>query len=268
MPRRMSSESDSDKTDRDLAVRFEKAVRMAAANDKTRDSIGILSEKLLHASVKNFYCDLEQYQEVRIGSHVADICRDGSIIEVQNGNFNKLREKLQDFLKEYYVTVVYPLPASKILTWVNPESGEITSSRKSPKKGNPMDAIRELYRIRSFLSDPGLSIELLFIDMEEIRFQDGWSRDGKKGSHRMERIPRSISRITELHNSADYGKFLPQGLPETFTSSDFAKAWKTSRTRAGTALLILTEQNIVGRIGKKGNAILYRSLQEKKQEKL
>ncbi|MCR4588425.1 MAG: hypothetical protein K5682_08470 [Lachnospiraceae bacterium] len=239
--------------------RFAGAIQLALAMDNERDGIGKLSEKLMHVTVKNFYCDDPSRQEIKIGTHVADICVDDSIVEVQNGNFIKLRDKLEDFLPDYYVTIAYPLPARKILTWVDPDTGEITSSRKTGKRGTVMDAMRELYRIKRYLIDANLSVELLFVDLEEIRFQDGYARDRKKGSHRMERIPRELDRIVSFHSMEDYVQLLPDQslLPSPFTSEDFRKAWKTTPRNANIALLMMTDFGILERVGKQGRAYLY-----------
>ncbi|MCR5032668.1 MAG: hypothetical protein K6A92_07390 [Lachnospiraceae bacterium] len=241
------------------AERFDQAIKTALSRDGERTGIGMLSEKLMHITVKNFYCSDPAHQEIKIGSHVADICVEDSIIEVQNGNFNKLRDKLEDFLENYYVTIAYPIPATKILTWVDPETGEITSSRKTGKKGSVMDAMRELYRIKRYLIDENLSVELLFVDLEEIRFQDGYARDRKKGSHRMERIPKGLNRVVSFHTIDDYAQLLPDPslLPSPFTSADYRKAWKTTERNASIALLMLTQFGILERTGKKGNAYLY-----------
>ena len=123
-----------------------------------------------------------------------------------------------------------------------------------------MDAMRELYRIKRYLIDENLSVELLFVDLEELRFQDGYAREGKKGSHRMERIPKGLNRIVAFHSMDDYAQLLPDQklLPSPFTAVDFKKAWKTTERNASIALLMLTQFGILERIGKKGHAYLYK----------
>ena len=44
--------------------------------------------------------------------YVADIYKDGEIIEIQTRQFNRMRGKLQAFLPLYPVTIVYPIPVS------------------------------------------------------------------------------------------------------------------------------------------------------------
>ena len=97
------------------------------------------------------------------------------------------------------------------------------------------------------------------VDLEEIRFQDGYARDRKKGSHRMERIPKGLNRVVSFHTIDDYAQLLPDPslLPSPFTSADYRKAWKTTERNASIALLMLTQFGILERTGKKGNAYLY-----------
>lgn len=64
----------------------------------------------------------------------ADIYNEHGIIEIQTRQLNKLRDKLSVFLNEYQVRVVYPMPYEKYLSWIEPETGDITSRRKSPKR--------------------------------------------------------------------------------------------------------------------------------------
>ena len=119
--------------------------------DRQRIGIGTLSEKTLHAILKNTYEPDEDKQEIPIGRFYADIYADGEIIEIQTAQFNRMREKLAAFLPEYPVTIVYPIAKEKWLLWIDEETGEIKEKRKSPKKGNPYIGFPELYKIKMFL---------------------------------------------------------------------------------------------------------------------
>lgn len=91
--------------------------------------------KTVHAVLKAFYESDPEHQEIPVENFVADILRDGEIIEIQTRGFNKLRRKLDTFLKYYPVTIVYPIVHTKYLYWIDEETGEISSKRKSPKTG-------------------------------------------------------------------------------------------------------------------------------------
>ena len=131
--------------------------------------IGTLSEKTLHAVLKLYYEPDEDKHEVAMSGYYADVYNDKGIIEIQTRQLNKLRDKLSVFLQDYHVTVVYPLPFNKWLSWVNPDNGEVQGRRKSPRHFTEYDAFYELYKIKSYLKNPNLSINLVLMDMEEYK---------------------------------------------------------------------------------------------------
>ncbi|MDO5131578.1 MAG: hypothetical protein Q4D81_01190 [Eubacteriales bacterium] len=237
--------------------------RIISLTPRSRHGIGMLSEKTLHAVLKFYMDPNEDHHEIPVDSYVADIFHDGRITEIQTARMDALRARLHCFLPQYPVRVVYPLPAQKWVVWVDPEDGSLIKRNRSPFRGSFYHAFRELYRLRPFLSDPRLSFELLLIDMEEYRLLDGWSRDKKRGSHRYERIPLRLVDRMLLTCPQDYMQFVPDGLPEPFTSADFSKkagirAARGQGSGVSTILLLLTELGVLERVGKKGSAWLYR----------
>ena len=169
--------------------RFETARDKIIGKSRERQGIGTLSEKTMHAVLKNYYAPDEDMHEIPIENYVADIYTGTEIIEIQTRAMNRMRKKLETFLPLYPVTIVYPIPREKWLYWIDEETGEVSQKRKSPKKGNPYQAFIELYKIRPYLSNPNLHLRLALIDMEEYRLLNGWSKDKKKGSERYDRIP-------------------------------------------------------------------------------
>lgn len=239
---------------------FENAKKKVIGVDRQRLGIGTLSEKSVHAILKNYYEPDEDHQEIPIDNYVADIYASGEIIEIQTRQFNKLRDKLAAFLPLYQVTVVYPIPREKWLIWIDQESGEFSKKRKSPAKGNPYVAFPELYKIKMFLKDPNLKLRLVLIDMEEYRLLNGWSRDKKKGSSRFDRIPTELVEEVEINCLEDYMQFVPCELEGSFTSKEFAKAAHIPVSLAQTVLNILYHVGTVTRVGKKGQQYLYEIL--------
>lgn len=236
---------------------FEAAKKKIIGVDRQRIGIGTLSEKTIHAILKNYYQPDEDKQEMPIENFVADIYSDGEIIEIQTRQFNRMRDKLKAFLPLYPVTIVYPIPREKWLVWIDEESGELSKKRKSPVKGNPYMAFPELYKIKMFLKDPNIRLKLVFLDIEEYRLLNGWSRDRKKGSSRYDRIPTELVEEIDINCIRDYMQFVPYELEGEFTSKEFAKAAHISVSLAQTVLNILYYVGTVTRTGKKGNQILY-----------
>ncbi len=237
-------------------LRFEQAKEKIIGKNRERNGIGTLAEKSVHAVVKNYYAPDENLQEIPIGNYVADIYTGQEIIEIQTRNFNAMRPKLAFFLQEYPVTIVYPIPHKKWLSWVDVETGECSPKRKSPLTGNPYMAFRELYRIKMFLKNKNLKLRFLLIDIEEYRLLNGWSRDKKKGSCRFDRIPTELVDEVVIERPEDYLQFVPPELSR-FTSAEFAKAAHIRKPLAQTVLNILFEMEVVNRVGKKGNSYLY-----------
>ena len=61
-------------------ARFEQARNKIIGVDRQRLGIGTLSEKTVHAILKNYYEPDEDKQEIPIENYVADIYADGQII--------------------------------------------------------------------------------------------------------------------------------------------------------------------------------------------
>lgn len=118
-------------------------------NEMKEFGIGTLQEKSMHRIIKHYIENDERYHEVKTLGYVADILVDDRIYEIQTANFNKLRPKLNRFLEKYDVTICYPIPRYKYLSWINVETGEISPKRKSPKVGTPYTIFPELYIVRA-----------------------------------------------------------------------------------------------------------------------
>ncbi len=237
---------------------FQSACDKIIDKERERKKIGILGEKTVHAVLKNYLEPNEQYQEIKVEGFFADIAREDEVIEIQTRNFNTLRRKLDVFLERGYVTVVYPIPYIKWLCWIDEETGEVSKRRKSPKMGNYLMAFRELYRIKSYLVHPRLRLHMILMNVEESRLLNGWSQDKKKGSTRFDRIPLEIVDELFIDNAKDYLKLIPVGLPDVFSVKDYQKAGKINNGMASLALNILYHVGTVERVGKKGNAYLYK----------
>ncbi|MFV0343876.1 MAG: hypothetical protein ACK5JH_13470 [Anaerocolumna sp.] len=236
---------------------FKQAIDKVIDHEKIENGIGTLGEKTVHAVLKNYLSPDSDHHEKKINNYYADIYNKDGIIEIQTGNFNKLRKKLSVFLEMTKVTICYPIPATKYLRWVNLETGEISPPRKSPKKGTPYMIFPELYKIKDYLSHPNLCILIILIDLEEYKLLDGWSQDKKKGSTKSDRIPLSISNEIYIRNISDYEKLIPNTLPSTFTSKEYKKESGLYKSHANTALNVLYSVGALQRVGKEGRFYVY-----------
>ena len=244
--------------------RFEDARVKVLTGSHDPQGFGTLAEKTVHAVMKQYYLPDEDFHEVPIGSYIADIYTGEEIIEIQNGNFGHMRDKLAAFLPEYQVYLIYPFPHYKWLIWVDPKTGETSGRRKSNITGSVYHALPEFFKIRSFLKDPNLHIRVPLIDIEEYRLLDGKRRKNnpKVGSHRYDRVPLELYDEVILDNVRDYAQLLPVDLPDEFTARDLAQCAHIHIDYARETLLLLYELGIVARIGKAGKAYLYRVFEE------
>ena len=241
----------------DIDKRFEEAKNRIIDKERIRLGIGTLGEKTLHAILKNYYEPCDDNHEIPIDGYVADIYSHGEIIEIQTGQFQRMRDKLKAFLPQYPVTIVYPIAACRQLYWIDPQTGEMEKGRKT-KKQNPYLIFPELYKIKPFLKDKNLNIRIIILDMDEYKLLDGWGEKKKNHASKYDRVPCRIVNELMIECREDYMQFIPIELQEDFTAKDFAKAAKCTQTQAGVTMNILYDMEIVERVGKQKNAYIYR----------
>lgn len=235
------------------------AVRDAVCRaEREQKGIGTLGEKTLHAVLKTYYEPLAGFHEQKLGRYVADILNEEGVTEIQTRHLSVMKPKLEAFLAVTHVTVVHPVVRTKWLSWVDPETGETTKKRKSPKTGTVYDAFWELGGIPELLARENLSICLVMLDMEETRLLNGWSRDKKRGSTRADRVPAALVSETWLRSADDYRALLPAGLPGTFTQTELARAAGQPADHGYSLMRVFTAAGVTEECGKRGRSKLYR----------
>ena len=146
--------------------------------------IGTLGERRLHAALKRFLSPDVTTHEIGVGRYRADVLTDGHVYEVQTRRMDRLTAKLRVFLDTYDVTVVYPVARQKYLSWVDPETGDVTSPRKSPIHGKVQDCLYELFYLAEFLTHPRFHVKVLLADLQEYRTLTGYGRAKKRRAPR------------------------------------------------------------------------------------
>ncbi len=238
-------------------LRFKEACNRVIHQNVERAGIGTLSEKTVHAVLKNYYAPDITHHEKKFAGFVADAYTGSEIFEIQTRNFNTLRRKLDAFLPLCDVNIVYPVAHTKYLRYVDPPTGEVTAPRKSPKRGSPHAIFKELYRIKSYLTDKHLHIHIALLDVEEYRFLDGFSQNKHKGASKIDSLPLNLYEEITINSIDDYARLIPDNLPEQFTSKDFKKAARVNQPLANVSLNILNFVGAVTRVGKRGNLFVY-----------
>lgn len=236
---------------------FEQAKLKVLLKQHDPHGFGTLQEKTVHAVMKLYYEPDIDYHEVPIEGYIADIYTGSRIIEIQNGNFNRLRDKLNAFLPLYPVMVVLPIPHNKWVIYMDEESGELSGRRKSPITGSIYSAFPELYKIKNFLTHPNLSFAFPLIDMDEYRLLQNRGKGKRRKGSRYDRMPLALYDEILLERPEDFIQVIPYELEEPFTVKEFAKAAHIRRDLAQMTLHILYSMELVARPGKRGREYLY-----------
>jgi len=223
----------------------------------TSKVIGLLNEKPLHASLKQWYARPGDRFEVPVDGFVIDIVRDDLLIEIQTRNFASLKSKLTRLARSHPVRLVYPIIQEKWIVRLATDNGRRAIRRKSPKRGRWEDLFGELVSIAQLLAHPNFSLEVLMIRGEEVRRYEGkraWRKRGWviEGRRLVEVLDQRL-----FGASADWLGFLPQGL-ESFTTRDLATGMDTGTELAQKMAYCLREGKMIELIGKRGRANLYR----------
>lgn len=246
---------------------FEVAIKTITSKADRRNGVGTLSEKTVHAVLKYYYVPNEAYHEIKVGNYVADALFDGEIYEIQSKSFFTMKNKLDLFLKDHDVTIIYPIPISKTITYIDPDTGEISKPVKSSKKGKLYDIVPEIYGIKDYLKNKKLHFILCFIEMDEYKILDGWSKDKKKGATKMDRTPRKIIGEFRIDKKRDFINLLPGytngrrdkdcPIPVEFTTKDIAELTGVHVSYAQTLLNVLCSLGLTYKIGTKGRCNIY-----------
>lgn len=223
--------------------------------------IGTLMEKTIHSVFKHYYEPNCKYHEVKINNFIADIVKDNIITEIQTTNFNKLRKKIDSYLPDYKLVIVYPITVTNYIHWIDPDTGQISKGRKSPKPASVYDVFTELYKIKFHLNKDNLSFKIPLISSYEYRYLDGYGKDRKKGATKCDKIPSKLLDEISLNSLQDYLHFIPKTLLDVnFTSKDFAKAASISLKLSQLTLNILNYIGLIDKIGKSGRLNLYKTI--------
>ena len=218
-----------------------------------------MNEFSLHSEIKKVYSLPGDQFEVKVGNYIVDILRENLIIEVQTKNFSALKEKLQVLAEKHKVRLVYPLPEKKWITHVTKEH-LVLNTRKSPKKGKLTDLFRELVMIPNMICEENFSLEVLLIDEEEVRCDDGKGSWRRRGVSIKERKLMKVNDRILFQTKADYLKILPADLNEVFTNKELAKLAKISVRTARQITYCLRKSNFIRLAGKNGRSLAFQKI--------
>ncbi len=186
------------------------------------------------------------------------IVRDDLLIEVQTRNFSAIKAKLLMLTAHHSVRVIYPIAQQKWIVKLPTDDHRNPRRRKSPKRGTLVHLFEELVSFPELLAHPNFSLHVVVIQEEEVRHHDkrrSWRRHGWVTHERR------LVQVEEDHvfdSPDDLAFLIPTHVSDAFTTAELATALKTSRRIAQKMAYCLDRMHLVTRIGKQGNARIYR----------
>lgn len=216
-----------------------------------------MQESSLHAVLKDWYTQPGDRQEAQVDGYLIDVVRENLLIEIQTVNFAGIKTKLAALLESYSLCLVYPIAQEKWIVKLAAQGNTALYRRKSPKRGRLEHVFSELVYIPHLMADPKFSLEVLLIQEEEIRCDDGRGSWRRRGVSIIDhRLIKALSRHTYT-SPDDFRSFLPLSLHEPFTTRELAGALKISRRLAGRMAYSMRAMGILAVTGKRDRALLY-----------
>jgi len=219
--------------------------------------IGTLNESSLHAALKLIYKEPGDKVESSVGKYVVDLAREGLLIEIQTKNFAGIRRKLEDLLKNNRVLLIYPIIKDKWIIKLHPIGNTLNQKRLSPQHGSFLNIFKELIYIPHLLSNFNLTIEVLLVQVEEIRVRDNKGSWRRKGWSVFDRRLLKVLDWKIISNPEQLLQLIPLELENPFTNHMLADSLSISVRLAQMMTYTLRKMNRLTIIGKKGNSYLF-----------
>jgi hypothetical protein len=219
--------------------------------------IGLLNEKPLHASLKQWCARPGDRFEVVVDGFVIDLVRDEQLIEIQTANFACIKSKLTSLARTHPVRLIHPIAQEKWIVRLPADNCAKVVRRKSPRTGRVEDLFSEMVSFPHLLASPNFSLQVLLTREEEARRYERKRRWRTRGWVTHERRLLAVVDQRLFEQPADWLALLPQGLG-SFTASDLAEAIGIRLCLAQKMAYCLRNVQAIDLIGKRGRANLYR----------
>jgi hypothetical protein len=222
-------------------------------------SIGTLNEGPLHQAIKSLYCGDGAREEVAVGDYVADVRgADDIIYEIQTAGFSALKTKLASLVDQHRVVLVHPVATVRYIVKLSEEPDLPPTRRRSPKRGSVAHVLDELVSIPTLLNHPNFELEVILIEVEELRRFDPKKVRRRNGWRVVHRSLQEVLGRERFSCAGDLFRMVPGALPEEFTTKELAQAMGQSRSLAQKLAYCLREAGEISICGKQGNALCYR----------
>jgi hypothetical protein len=187
------------------------------------------------------------------GFRIDAVAADGALVEVQSGPLGPLRKKLQTLLPAHRVRIVKPVVVRRRLIRRACRDGADLSVRLSPRRGALVDVFDDLVGLARLLPHPNLDVELMAVEIEEVRL----TRRRRPGYTVLDRRLGAIIATVPLHQGFDLWTLLPETLPSPFTTRDLASQLQRPVAFAQRVAYCLRWADAVTVVGKRRNEWMY-----------
>ncbi len=224
--------------------------------------IGTLRETPLHAARKACSARPGDELEASVEGYQIDLRRDAQLLEFQTHNFAALKRKLTQLIERHPVRLVYPIAQEKWIVRLGRDDAIPLTRRKSLKLGRIDQLFTELVSFPELVAHPNFTLEVLMTREEEI-LRPARRSNGRRASWRRkgwEICDQCLLGIVEqvvLASPPEFHPFLPDTLPQPFTSYDLAAATGPSLNLAQKITYWLRNMRAIESVGKRGRALLY-----------
>lgn len=218
--------------------------------------IGVLNEGSLHAALKRHYARPHDRFEVPHEGFVIDIVRnadgpDTSFIEIQTGSFAAMGRKLDALLDLHPIRLVHPVAARTTLD----RNGR---RRRSPKRGAVTSLFAELVSIPTMLDHPGLTIDVVLVEVTKHQIHDPAARRGRGGWRTVDRRLDTVLATHTFTSMTDLLALVPGETPPRFTTADLASAAAVSRPVAQQMAYCFDAANLIDQVDRTREGKVYR----------
>ena len=216
-----------------------------------------MTEYSLHSEIKKWYSISKDDLEVKVkDGFIIDVIRNNLLIEIQTKNFSAIKKKLNKLIVDKQVRLVYPIAKVKWIIYVS-NLGTVISKRKSPKKGKLVDLFYELIHLSYLVKNSNFSFEVLLIEEEEVRCNDGNGSWRRRGISIKDRKLLTVFNRVVFDNSQNFLRFLPVAISESFTNKLLAKKLGVSIRLAQKITYCLRKMDLISIIDKKRKELVF-----------
>ncbi|HOX31023.1 MAG TPA: hypothetical protein PLB91_01760, partial [Spirochaetales bacterium] len=183
---------------------------------------------------------------------------DGELVEVQTGSLGKIAAKVRSLAAAgHRVRVVHPIAAETSIRRLDPRTGELLSTRRSPKRGDLYELFDELVQAAGLIAARNVTVEILLVRAVDTRTRDGSGSWRSRGDRKVDRELVEVLSSRSFRTRSQWLALIPKALPEPWSSASLGEALGIGPERARKILYCLAREGLLAEAGKAGRRKLY-----------